>query len=104
MVPYTKFSLSIIQWVFQQCLPFSWTTLRGKHCRQPIAVMGVVDTFRPGPTVCANLFREICLITPKYCYGPHYQNGVGTYCGPEIFGLGGIQQLDGPQFTKFLFV
>ena len=34
---------------FQQCLPFSWTTLRGKHCRHPIAVpiavMGVVDTF-----------------------------------------------------------
>ena len=34
------------QWSFQQCLPFSWTTLRGKHCRHPIAVMGVVDTFR----------------------------------------------------------
>ena len=33
------------QWGFQQCLPFSWTTLRGKHCRHPIAVMGVVDTF-----------------------------------------------------------
>ena len=30
---------------FQQCLPFSWTTLRCKHCRHPIAVMGVVDTF-----------------------------------------------------------
>ena len=29
----------------QQCLPFSWTTLRGKHCRYPIAAMGVVDTF-----------------------------------------------------------
>ena len=24
---------------------FSWTTLRDKHCRHPIAVMGVVDTF-----------------------------------------------------------
>jgi hypothetical protein len=34
------------QWGFRQCLPFSWTTLRGKHCRYPIAVMGVVDTFR----------------------------------------------------------
>ena len=34
-----------LQWGFQQCLPFSWTTLRGKHCRHPIAVMGVVDTF-----------------------------------------------------------
>ena len=28
---------------FWQCLPFIWTTLRGKHCRHPIAVMGVVD-------------------------------------------------------------
>ena len=33
------------QWGFWQCLPFGWTTLRGKHCRHPIAVMGVVDTF-----------------------------------------------------------
>ena len=24
---------------------FRWTTLRDKHCRHPIAVMGVVDTF-----------------------------------------------------------
>ena len=30
---------------FQQCLTFSWTTLRDKYCRHPIAVMGVVDTF-----------------------------------------------------------
>jgi hypothetical protein len=33
------------QWEFRQCLPFSWTTLLEKHCRHPIAVMGVVDTF-----------------------------------------------------------
>ena len=33
------------QWGFRQCLPFSWTTLRGKHCRHLIAVMGVVDMF-----------------------------------------------------------
>jgi hypothetical protein len=26
-------------------LPFIWTTLRGKHCQHPFAVMGVVDTF-----------------------------------------------------------
>ena len=31
--------------VFRQCLIFSGTTLRGKHCRHPIAVMGDVDTF-----------------------------------------------------------
>ena len=29
----------------RQCLPFSWTTLRGKHFRHSIAVMGVVDMF-----------------------------------------------------------
>jgi hypothetical protein len=33
------------QWHFCQCLTFSWKTLRGKHCRLPNAVMGVVDTF-----------------------------------------------------------
>ena len=31
------------QWGFRQCLSFSWTSLRGKHCRHPIAVLGVVD-------------------------------------------------------------
>ena len=30
------------QWGFRQCLPFSWTTLEGKHCRHPIALMVVV--------------------------------------------------------------
>ena len=34
------------QWRFRKCLTFSWTTLRDKYCRHPIAVMGVVDTFR----------------------------------------------------------
>jgi hypothetical protein len=33
------------QWGFRKSLPFTWTTLRGKHCRHPITVMGVVDTF-----------------------------------------------------------
>jgi hypothetical protein len=37
--------------VLRQCLPFSWTTLRGKHCRHPIAVMGVVDTFGPDAVI-----------------------------------------------------
>ena len=35
--------------LLRQCLPFSWTTLRGKYCRHPIAVMGVVDMLRPYP-------------------------------------------------------
>ena len=29
------------QWGFGQCLPFSWTTLRGKHCWHPIAIIRV---------------------------------------------------------------
>ena len=33
------------QWGFRQCLPFSWTTLSGKHCWHPIAVMGVINMF-----------------------------------------------------------
>ena len=37
--------LSLRQWNFRQWLPFSWTTLRDKYCRHPIAAMGVVDTF-----------------------------------------------------------
>ena len=36
----------IRQWGFRQCLHFCWTTLRGKHCQHPIAIMVVVDTFR----------------------------------------------------------
>jgi hypothetical protein len=44
------------QWGFRQCLPFSWTTLRGKHCRHPIAVMGVVDTFGLGVWVQKSQF------------------------------------------------
>jgi hypothetical protein len=44
------FTTPLWQWGFWQCLPFSRTTLRGKHCRHPIAVMGVVDTFRQYPS------------------------------------------------------
>ena len=32
----------------RQCLPFSQTTIRGIYCKNPIAVMGVVYTFRQG--------------------------------------------------------
>jgi hypothetical protein len=42
------FTTPLRQWRFWQCLPFSWTILKGKHCRHPIAIMGVVelvDTF-----------------------------------------------------------
>ena len=35
-------------WGFRNCLRFSWTTLRGKHCRHPFAIIVVVDTCGPG--------------------------------------------------------
>ena len=49
------------QWGFRQCLPFSWTTLRGKRCWHPIAVMGVVDTFEQShwATVSLNYSHSI---------------------------------------------
>jgi hypothetical protein len=60
------------QWGFRQCLPFSWTTLRGKHCRHPIAVMGVVDTF--GLTwlvTCQNLHFGFSNFSVQYYFkGP----------------------------------
>ena len=43
---------------FQQCLPFSWTSLRGKHCWHPITAMGVVDAFGLEPP--AMLLRQKC--------------------------------------------
>ena len=47
--------IPLLQWGFQQCLPFSWTTLRGKLSRHPIAVVGVVDMFRQCDfNYCAN--------------------------------------------------
>ena len=46
------------QWGFRQCLPFSWTTLRGKHCRHPIAIMGVVDMFKPAFQDCTASCHE----------------------------------------------
>ena len=46
-----KISTTLLrQWGFRQCLPFSWTKLRDKHCQHPIAVMGVVDMFGPSPS------------------------------------------------------
>ena len=47
------------QWGFRQCLPFSWTTQRGKFCRHPIAIMGVVDTFRPDVACNLCIFWKI---------------------------------------------
>ena len=44
------------QWDFRQCFSFSWTTLKDKHCRHSIAVMGFVDMF--GPELLAKLPRQ----------------------------------------------
>ena len=35
---WSKISKIFKKWDFWQCLPFSWTTLRGKHCWHPIVV------------------------------------------------------------------
>ena len=59
----------MLQWGFRQCLPFSWTTLRDKHCRQPIAVMGVVDTFGPSSIAagCKLAKRPVHCFTVSAC-------------------------------------
>ena len=53
--------------VFQQNLPFSWTTKKGKHCWHPIAVMGVVDTFWRYP---ADITVNHVFITGFPCMSP----------------------------------
>ena len=63
------------QWGFRQCLTFSWTTLRGKHCRHPIAVMGVVDTFG----LCSSSRRkhqENTQVTPLFIYQFRFENSL----------------------------
>ena len=50
---------------FRQCLPFSWTTLRDKHCQHPIAVMGVVDTFGH---ICLNPYGPKAIFQQKYFF------------------------------------
>ena len=47
-------TMPLRQWVFWQCLSFSWSTLRGIHCQHSI---GVVDAF--GPCNCND--QEKCL-------------------------------------------
>ena len=56
------------QWGFRQCLPYNQTALRGKHCGHPIAVMGVVDTFRHkfGPTLQTHPCNENRVFTVQY--------------------------------------
>ena len=46
----------LLQWSFRQCLPFSWTKFVGKHCRHPIALMGVAYTFRHW--LCTCIFKS----------------------------------------------
>ena len=59
----------------RQCLPFSCTTLRGKHCRHPIAVMGVVNTFGHGLAVMLSIPRMTTSKTINKIGGkPHKSN------------------------------
>ena len=70
------------QWGFRQCLPFSWTALRGKHCRHPIAIMGVVYTFWHYATAKSPLAHALAPTSVSICYLIH--KGVNwplTYCG-----------------------
>ena len=68
-------SIMAMQWGFQQCLPISWTTLRGKHCRHPIAVMGVVGKFRHGLAVMLSIPRMTTSKTINKIGGkPHKSN------------------------------
>ena len=62
------------QWGFRQCFPFIWTTLRGKHCRHPIAVIGVVDTFGHG----LRTLREEIAFTARPKIHSHSQ--IFRYC------------------------
>ena len=52
---------------YWQCLPFSWTTLRGKHCRHPIAAMGVVFMFGPSASYSLTCLQSFLL---AYHRGP----------------------------------
>ena len=74
------FTTPLRQWGFRQCLPFSWTTLRDKHCRHPIAVMGVVDMFGLDlfwfvlthsdqlkfVLICSDLFRSVLICSDMF--------------------------------------
>jgi hypothetical protein len=53
----------LLQWGFRQCLPFSWTTLTGEHCRHAIAVMRVVDTVPRNVIFSCQLCINQCLIS-----------------------------------------
>ena len=73
------------QWDFWQCLPFSWTTLRGKHCRQPITVMGAVDRF--GPCLVHKKFRFTLKSFWKHwqIQWRHEISNLHKFCVPLLF-------------------
>ena len=66
------------QWRFRQCLPFSWTILRDKHCRHPIAVMGVVDRF--GQMVGHQQRREDHKTEQDHAHSQKMISFGGKYC------------------------
>ena len=42
----------------RQCLPLSVVQLKGKHCRRPIAVVGVANAFRHW-TTCSHIDKSV---------------------------------------------
>ena len=103
------------QWGFWLCLLFSWTTLRGKHCWHPIAIMGVVDKFEQMvPKHIYNSHYDIgcqqCLplsvvqLKGKHCQKPHCGNGVVDTFGLSSFEMLKIQNYCQTFFLKLLVV
>ena len=71
--PGPNVSTTPLRQCFQQCLPFIWTTLRGKHCGNPIAVMVVVDTFGPeGLEIIQSWFQgaDLCFWNQSFIRNP----------------------------------
>ena len=68
---------------FRPCLPFSLTTLRGKHCWHPIDIIGVVDTFRlgrfsPSPTSDIRFWKIVLIIVCLFLKSLSHNGGSKT--------------------------
>ena len=66
--------LRVHQLSFLQCLPFSWTTLRGTHCWHPDAVMGVVDTYVRAGKI--GMQKSFDYYLPLHIFWPSYGPGL----------------------------
>ena len=95
------------EWVLWQYLSFSWTTLRSTHCRRPIAVMGIVDTFQlyhfSIDTAIWLTFYQIILV-----YNHHWLNSINVLFG-QHYRLKLFVQLwqilyNGPMISKWILI